>query len=139
VSEWVHGTAVLAKENGILIRGGSGTGKSQLAALLIARGARLIADDRVHLSACHGRIIAAALSAAGGMLELRGRGIVRVPHERSAVIRLVLDIVDESALARLPEADHLSAALLGIRLPRQPVPAAPAQALMLVDAALAAL
>jgi hypothetical protein len=73
------------------------------------------------------------------MLELRGRGIVRVPHERSAVIRLVLDIVDESALARLPEADHLSAALLGVQLPRQPVPAAPAQALMLVDAALAAL
>jgi serine kinase of HPr protein (carbohydrate metabolism regulator) len=139
VSEWVHGTAVLARANGILIRGRSGTGKSQLAALLIARGARLVADDRVHLSACHGRIIATALSAAGGMLELRGRGIVHVPHERSAVVRLVLDIVDESALARLPEADHLFAALLGVRLPRQPVPAAPAQALMLVDAALATL
>ena len=138
MSEWVHGTAVLVKADGILIRGRSGAGKSQLAALLIARGARLIADDRVHLSACHGRIIATALSAAGGLLELRGRGIARVPRERSAVIRLVLDIVDESALARLPEADHLSAVLLGVRLPRQPVPAAPAQALTLMDAALAA-
>jgi serine kinase of HPr protein (carbohydrate metabolism regulator) len=138
MSEWVHGTAVLAKANGILIRGPSGAGKSELAALMIARGARLIADDRVHLSACHGRVVATALNPTAGMLELRGRGILAVRHERTAVIRLVLDMVDESELARLPEAEHLSTRLLGVQLPRQPVPAAPAQALALVDAALEA-
>ena len=139
MSETVHGTAVLAGTQGVLIRGPSGAGKSTLAASLIGQGARLVADDRVHLSVCHGRVVASAPAAIAGMMELRGRGIVAVPHERSAVIRLLVDLVSETEIDRLPESDQLEGTLLGVRLPRQPVPAASHQAMILVEAALRAL
>ena len=58
MSETVHATAVLVGADGVLIRGESGAGKSALALALIERGARLIADDRLMLSACHGRLVA---------------------------------------------------------------------------------
>lgn len=133
----MHATAVLVGADGVLLRGPSGAGKSTLAWLLIDRGARLVGDDRIHLSACHGRIIANPADALAGRLELRGRGILPVAFERSVVIRLVVDLVDE--LERLPGADALSAELLGVRLPRQPVPGASARSVLLIAAALGGL
>jgi HPr kinase/phosphorylase len=136
MSETVHATAVLVGADGVLIRGESGTGKSALALALIERGARLIADDRLTLAACHDRIVASAPQATLGMIELRGRGVITVAHERSGVIRLVADIVDEEGLERMPEEHQLSATIAGIELPRQPVPAAIERAVRLVEAAL---
>lgn len=139
MSETVHGTAVLVGASGLLVRGPSGAGKSTLAAGLIAKGARLIADDRVHLSACAGRLVAAGVGALAGRLELRGLGIVTVEYERSAVIRLVADLVEEELLERLPEPHELRVEILGVRLPRQPIPAASGRATILIEAALKAL
>ena len=139
MSQSVHGTAVLAGAHGLLIRGASGSGKSRLALALLERGARLIADDRVHLSACHGRVVATAPAVIAGRIELRGRGLLSVTHEQNALVRLVVDIVADEALARLPEDHQLSTVLLGVVLPRQPVPAAFDHALALVSAALQAL
>ncbi len=136
MSETVHGTAVLVGAEGILIRGASGTGKSALALALIERGARLVADDRLTLSACNGRIVATAPRATRGMLELRGRGLIEVACETSCVLRLVADIVDGEGLERMPEEHHLTTTLLGIALPRQPVPAAADWAIRLIEAAL---
>jgi serine kinase of HPr protein (carbohydrate metabolism regulator) len=139
MSETVHATAVLAGADGVLIRGESGSGKSALALELIRRGARLVADDRLTLSCCHGRIVATAPRATAGLIELRGRGLLSLPHEESAVIRLIADIVDAEGLERMPEAPQLTATLLGIALPRQPVPTATDRAATLIDAALRAL
>jgi serine kinase of HPr protein (carbohydrate metabolism regulator) len=139
MAETIHATAVLAGANGLLIRGPSGSGKSSLALALIERGARLVADDRVHVAACDGRLVAAAPARISGRLELRGRGLIDVPRERHCVLRLVVDIVSGDALERMPEDDQFTAMLLGIALPRQPVPAAPERALTLVGAALDAL
>lgn len=139
MSETVHGSAVLAGADGVLIRGPSGSGKTLLALLMVGRGARLIADDRVFLSACHGRVIASAPGAIAGRIELRGRGIVAMAHEASAVVRLVIDLVGPGALERMPDPDALSTTLLGTSLPRQPVPDASEGAIILVDAALRAL
>ena len=139
MSETLHGTVVLVGAHGVLIRGAPAAGKSLLALALIDRGARLVADDRVHVSACGGRLVASAPAAIAGLIELRGRGIVKVPHERSAVIRLVVDVVGEEALDRMPEDDQMTVALLGIPLPRQPVPDEPRRAVLLVDAAIRAL
>jgi len=137
MSETVHATAVLVGADGVLIRGESGAGKSALALALIERGGRLIADDRLTLSVCHGRIVASAAQATSGMIELRGRGVISVAHERAGVIRLIADIDDEG-LERMPEQHQLSATLAGIVLPRQPVPAATERAVRLVEAALGA-
>jgi serine kinase of HPr protein (carbohydrate metabolism regulator) len=139
MSETVHATAVLSGADGVLIRGPSGSGKSTLALALIERGGRLIADDRIMLSCAHGRLVASASQATAGMIELRGRGILTVPHEPCGVIRLVVDLLDRDALERMPEAAQLSVALLGVDLPRQPVPAVDFGAIRLVEAALAAL
>lgn len=140
MSETVHGTAVLVGADGVLIRGGSGSGKSALALRLIESGGRLVADDQVALSSCHGRLVASAPRATAGLIELRGRGPIAVPYERSVVIRLVADIVDAEGdaegLERMPEAHQLTETLLGIALPRQPVPGTPEEAVPLVRAAL---
>jgi serine kinase of HPr protein (carbohydrate metabolism regulator) len=136
MSETAHGTAIVVGERGVLIRGPSSAGKSMLAAALIADGARLVADDRVHLSACHGRIVATAPAAIAGLLEMRGLGLVRLPHEASVVIRLVVDLVDADLLDRHPEPAAATATLLGVTLPRQPVPAASPMSPLLVRAAL---
>ncbi len=138
MSETVHATAVLVGADGVLIRGESGAGKSALALALIERGGRLIADDRLTLSVCHDRVVASAPQATLGLIELRGRGVISVAHERSGVIRLIADIVDEEGLERMPEQHQLSATLAGIVLPRQPVPAATERAVRLVEAALGA-
>ena len=139
MSEAIHGTAVLVGSDGVLIRGESGTGKSSLALALIERGGKLIADDRLMLSAVNGRLIATPPAPTAGRIELRGHGLISVPHERGCVIRLVADIVTEEGLERMPEPHQLSATLLGIALPRQPVPEAPDRGVRLIEAALTAL
>jgi HPr kinase/phosphorylase len=104
MSEAIHGTAVLIGGDGVLIRGDSGSGKSSLALALIERGGKLVADDRLMLSAVNGRLIATPPEATAGQIELRGRGLISVPHERGCVIHLVADIVSEEGLERMPEA-----------------------------------
>lgn len=135
----VHGTAILLGAQGVLIRGASGSGKSSLALVLIERGARLIADDQVHLSACHGRVLASAPASISGKIELRGRGLINMVHERSAVIRLVIDIVAGQGLERMPEDHQLTDVLLGVTLPRQCVPPERDLAQALVSAGVQAL
>ncbi|MBV9969782.1 MAG: hypothetical protein JO228_07355, partial [Xanthobacteraceae bacterium] len=95
----IHGSAVLVGTRGLLIRGNSGAGKSQLVLQLIgaaAQGrlafARLVADDRIFVTAIHGRLIARAPPELAGLLEIRGLGIRRLPYEPAAVIRLVVDL-----------------------------------------------
>lgn len=136
-----HATAVLAAGAGILLRGRSGSGKSTLAAALIERGARLVADDRVYLVPRSGRLIAISPSSIAGRMELRGAGIVRRPHERSAVIRLIVDLVDPAELARIPEPEAAMVECAGLMIRAQAVPAPGAlgtvePALLLIDQAI---
>ena len=139
MAETIHGTAVLAGANGILIRGASGAGKSGLAAALIERGAKLIADDRVHVAARNGRLLVSAPAAIAGQMEMRGRGVIQLPHERSAVVCLVTDIVAADAFERMPEPSKTATEISGITLPRQIVTGDLQKAVMLVCAALEAL
>lgn len=74
----LHATAVAMKGRGVLLVGGSGSGKSDLALRLIDRGATLIADDLCYIVAEGGRIFAQPAAAAEGRLHVRGIGIVRL-------------------------------------------------------------
>jgi HPr kinase/phosphorylase len=120
----VHASAVLAGARAVLIRGPSGAGKSRLALGLIQaaeRGlltfARLVADDRVELSAAHGRLLARAPPALAGLIEVRGLGIRRLDHEPVAVVGLVVDLAAPEA-ERLPGPAAQEIVVAGIKTPR---------------------
>ncbi len=115
--EIVHGTAVHWQGRGILLLGPSGCGKSDLALRLIDRGAALVADDLVRITARDGRLVGRA-EAGPGLIELRGQGIFRLPYRTETTLDLALDLGRETAAAadRLPEA--ASRSIAGIALPR---------------------
>jgi serine kinase of HPr protein (carbohydrate metabolism regulator) len=136
-----HASAVLIGSRAALIRGPAGSGKSRLAWALIdaaaaglIRFARLVSDDRVELTASHGRLLIRAPSALAGLIEVRGVGVRRLAYEPVAVAGLVIDLsaVDSE---RIPAPSAQTAEIAGIRLPRLPV-AAGADALAAVLATL---
>ena len=135
----VHASAVLAGACAVLIRGPAGSGKSRLALAIIdaaqtglLRFARLVGDDRVHLKACHGRLLVEPAGALTGCIEVRGLGIRRIEHEPAAVVGLVVDLAAADA-ERLPTT--CDAEICGIRVPRLAI-AAGADALPAIIAAL---
>lgn len=78
----IHGTLVEVYGIGILIKGGSGVGKSEAALELIERGHRLIADDAVELRCVGGNILMGrgANKVTGHHMEIRGLGIINISH-----------------------------------------------------------
>jgi HPr kinase/phosphorylase len=116
-----HASCVVLGEAGILILGASGSGKSTLARRLLDHGrqkegfARLVCDDRVDLTQRHGRIVARAVPSVSGLLEVRGIGLVPVPWEPAAIVRLVVDC--SVAAQRMPPDTGLSTEVLGVTLP----------------------
>jgi len=110
----VHGTVVAVDGKGVLLRGPSGSGKSDLALRLIDGGAVLVADDRVVLTRDAGQISASAPAAILGRLEVRGLGIVHLAALKQAPLFLVVDLV-EVDIERLPTPEVVD--LLGIPLP----------------------
>ncbi len=75
-----HGSMVDVKGIGILVKGGSGTGKSETVLGLIERGHSLVADDLVHLRALEGReIIGTAPEQGRYYMEIRGLGVINIP------------------------------------------------------------
>ena len=111
----VHGTCVALGPVGVLIRGPSGSGKSDLALRLIEDGAALVADDQVALEVQGGQLVASAPATIAGLIEVRGIGIVSLPRVESAPLSLVVDLVTRDHVPRLPDASE--AALAGLSLP----------------------
>ncbi|MEX2129486.1 MAG: HPr kinase/phosphatase C-terminal domain-containing protein [Xanthobacteraceae bacterium] len=123
----VHASCVLVGRSAVLIRGPSGSGKSQLAlALIEASGngllppARLVADDRVRLFAANGRLLAAAPEPLRGKIEIRGIGVRQVVCEPLALVGLVVDLAAEDA-GRMPECAARSVEISGVKLSRLPI------------------
>lgn len=121
-----HATALVLNKTGVLLRGPSGAGKSLLAlellesAKLYGGTAMLIADDRLDIKVKAKKLYAHAPAEIAGLIELRGRGIVKRPHKQSTQIHLVIDLVDE--MVRMVEEDELMTEIEGVELPRCPVP-----------------
>ena len=86
---------------GVLILGRSGAGKSDLALRLIALGAKLVADDRTDLAVLRGRLVASAPRTIAGLFEVRGIGIVKIPHAKAVAVSLVVELTRK--VPRLPE------------------------------------
>lgn len=103
----VHGSAVARAGRGILILGASGSGKSALALALVARGAALVADDRVEIAARGRALVLRPPPATAGLIESRGVGILPLPAVPEAVLVLAVDL-DRPPAARMPQAGTIT-------------------------------
>lgn len=117
----IHATAIVIGDRGVLIRGASGSGKTTLALALITvarnagRHATLLADDQVLLSARKGRLVCLAPPTIAGLVEVRGLTPRPVSHEPSAVIDVIVTLVEQADAPRYSE-DRWTE-LAGCRLP----------------------
>ena len=113
--EQVHASCVDLEGAGVLIRGPSGSGKSDLALRLIDGGAALVADDRVELRCEGDRLIASAPVAIAGMIEIRGLGVIRMDAVARSRLVLVVDLVAPETIERIPEPEECT--YMGVGMP----------------------
>lgn len=143
----VHGTGLLLGSTGLLLRGPSGAGKSVLALSLLDRWegrglpAFLVSDDRVDLVQTGRDLSMRAPENLAGLIELRGRGIIKRAHKSLVTLHLVIDLVPD--MVRMLEEDAMVTEIAGSQVARAPVPAADVVSLghqmLLVIEAMAAL
>ena len=102
---------------GALIRGPSGSGKSELALRAIEAGFRLVADDRTLVWASGDGVFGRAPGPLHGLIEARGQGILSESALDLARIGLTADCVsDPRQIERLPDLDVAKVA--GKAIPR---------------------
>ena len=116
----IHATAVAIETvfgpRAVLLRGCSGSGKSDLGLRLIDAGGRLVADDQSELKRRGALIIVRSPPTIAGLIEARGLGIIRVEALAEAPLALIADLAAPETIERLPERDKER--LLGLDLPR---------------------
>ncbi len=122
----IHATCIAIAGTGVLIRGPSGAGKSDLALRLIDGGAELVADDYCETHASGSQLTVQSPANIAGKIELRGYGIVALPYRKSAAVRLVVDLMPEKDIERMPETT--TCIIDGVSLPRLMVDAFSASA-----------
>ena len=119
----VHGTAVTLGSAAALIRGASGSGKSDLAlrclavpaGALIREAARLVADDQVIVTRAGTELLVSAPNTILGRLEVRGVGVLEVPAVAAARLVLVVELVAPDQVERMPDEHYVW--LDGVRVP----------------------
>ena len=110
----IHSTSVVIDDNGVLILGDSGSGKSDLALRLIDNGATLISDD---VSICRknsNNIYLYCPPEIKGLLEVREIGIITVPFVERIKLRLVVNLKSNNN-ERFPKDSCFR--ILGIKIP----------------------
>jgi len=115
---------------GVLLMGGAGSGKSDLALRLLSLGFGLVADDQVLVRDG----IAQAPSELAGLLEVRGLGIFRLPYVTETRLALVVELAAPEARLPMP-ARHRELDLPLVRIdPR--AASAPQRVVLALDCAL---
>jgi HPr kinase/phosphorylase len=112
----VHATAVAIGGRAVLLRGPSGSGKSDLGLRLIDAGARLVADDQTLVERDGDVLLVRAPEPIAGLIEVRGVGIVSVESLSAARLTLIADLVAAQHVERLPEPS--SETIFGLTIPR---------------------
>jgi len=98
----IHATAVAIEDQGVLLCGPSGVGKSDLALRLIDSGAILVADDRIEIRCDADVLMVHCPLAISGKLEVRGIGILTLPYVSPVTIAMVVNLVPPEEIERLP-------------------------------------
>ena len=114
--ENIYATCLELNHKGILLIGPSGSGKSDLALRLIKeKQAKLIADDRTDVELISGEVVATCPQTIQGLLEVRGIGIVKMPHKEQTKISLVIELTNNlEEIERLPQDETTT--LLGVEI-----------------------
>jgi len=100
----IHATCIAFHNEAVLLVGPPGVGKSDVGLRLLDGGAQLIADDQTLLTLKDGLLMATAPLATRGLFEIRHVGLVRMPYQDQAIVRLYVDLVSlNDDLERLPE------------------------------------
>jgi serine kinase of HPr protein (carbohydrate metabolism regulator) len=106
--ELIHGTCVAFGPYAALLRGASGSGKSDLALRFLALSAEgkqapmLVADDQIFIEARGNALFASVPPTIAGKLEARGLGIIELPHVAEAELVLAVDLVPPQDVPRMP-------------------------------------
>lgn len=132
-SETIHVSSVAIDGRAVLIGGFSGKGKSDLALRLIDRGARLVSDDYTIVRRISGRLVATAPATIAGKIEVRGVGLLDLPHDEDVPVGLLVDL--DLDTERLPEVGE-TRMLAGTEVPVIGLAALEASAPIKVEAAL---
>jgi serine kinase of HPr protein (carbohydrate metabolism regulator) len=121
----VHATVAVYLDQGVLVRGPAGSGKSSLALALLIRAqdlgafGALVGDDRVRVAGLGGRLLARGVENATGLIERRAAGLIVAAFEPATVVRLVVDMAERGrSWPRMPAEAEESAEICGVRLPR---------------------
>lgn len=119
----VHATCVALRIGkiwrAVLLRGASGSGKSDLALRLIDGGAKLVADDQTRLAQKGGALVCTVPAPLRSLIEVRGIGIVELRSSQistGARLALLVDLVAPQKIERLPDPETES--FLGVAVPR---------------------
>lgn len=100
-SETLHATSVAIGGRAVLLSGPSGSGKSDLALRLIDRGAKLVSDDYTLVKRiAPGQSVATAPDTIAGKMEVRGLGILPMPHDNDVPVALIVYLIDQ--VERMP-------------------------------------
>ena len=105
----IHGTAIAIEEKAALIRGASGSGKSDLAYRCIQfaktdpdiKNCMLVTDDRAIITSENKSLLVEPPENISGKIELRGIGIIPIPYIKRAELKIVIDLVNSENVPRL--------------------------------------
>jgi serine kinase of HPr protein (carbohydrate metabolism regulator) len=117
-----HGVVIQYQNQGILISGESGSGKTRLAAALLQSGATLICDDAPYIGKQKQRLLAICPPKYVGLMHFRDQGMVDTKQKfnAKAAIQSPLKLVVKLTDNPLTTVENFS--LLGINLPCYEVP-----------------
>lgn len=109
----IHASCVAIGPRAVLLMGESGVGKSDLALRLLDRGAHLVSDDYTMLAVRDATLFASAPATIAGMIEVRGIGLVPMPHIDNVMVGGVVMLGAQAQ--RLPD-KALTTQIAGVEL-----------------------
>ncbi len=129
-----HGCMLHFRGIGLLIKGKSGSGKSETAVGLIERGGALIADDHVRIRNANGELTAYTEDFSRGFIEMRGIGIINVANiyglgsiQPDSRLDMIVNLRPYSDLNEVDRVgiNRKTEDIMGVKVPYVDIPVAP--------------